>query len=103
MPAFSELLTSCISEAIRTRRGNSLNWTHVKDLLADQLRLDDSDITISLISHNNYQPRLRQVGFDGEHNLAVLILDVDSNFTDRVCDGLHRYRTRPQWPLLVLH
>ena len=83
MTAFPDVLTVCIAEAIRTRRGNSLKWTPTRDLLADELRLDDRDIAISLITHNNYQPRLRQVGFDGDRDLAVLILDVASKFTDR--------------------
>jgi len=103
MTAFPDALTACTAEAIRTRRGNSLKWTHTRDLLADELRLDDRDIAISLITHNNYRPRLRQVGFDGDRDLAVLVLDVASKFTDRVCEGLHRYRSLPQWPLLILH
>lgn len=103
MPAFSDVLTACIAEAIGTRRGNIMDWTRVKDLLADELGLDDREINISVITHNNFQPRLRQRGFDGELDLAVLILDADSAFTDRVCEGLHRQRSRPRWPLLVLH
>lgn len=102
MPAFSDVLTSSILEALRTRRRNILDWARVKDLLAEELRLDDHEINVSLVSHNNFQPRLRQRGFDGDLDLAVLILDVGSSFTDRVCDGLHRQRSRPNWPLLIL-
>ena len=102
MPNFSDVLTSCIAKAVLTRRRNIIDWTHAKDLLADELRLDDREINISLVSHNNFQPRLRQRGFDGDLDLAVLILDVGSTFTDRVCEGLHRQRSRPNWPLLIL-
>ena len=103
MPSFSEALSSCIAEAVRTRRSNIVDWTRSKRLLADEFRLDDSRMNVSLVSYNNFQPRLRQKGFDGELDLAVLILDVGSSFTDRVCEGLHRQRSRPDWPLLILH
>jgi hypothetical protein len=102
MPSFSVVLTSCIAKAVLTRRRNIIDWTNVKDLLADELRFEDREINISLVSHNNFQPRLRQRGFDGDLDLAVLILDVGSTFTDRVCEGLHRQRSRPNWPLLIL-
>ena len=90
MPPFSDVLTSCIAKAVLPRRSNIIDWAHVKDLLADELRFEDREINISLVSHNNFQPRLRQRGFDGELDLAVLILDIGSTFTDRVCEGLHR-------------
>lgn len=102
MAAFRDVLASCIGETLRNRRGNSIDWTQAKHLLGKELSLDEQRMNISLISHNNFHPRIRQRGFDAPLDLAVLISDVSSSFTDRVCDGLHRQRSRPDWPLLVL-
>lgn len=102
MTAFRDVLTKSIAEALRNRRRNVIDWTATKVLLGSEFRLDPGKMNVSLISHNNFHPRLRQKGFDGELDLAVLVSDIGSTFTDRVCDGLHRQRSEPDWPLLVL-
>ena len=102
MSSFGDVLSVSIAEALATRRRNIIDWTRTKDLLGDQLNLDDQSMNISLVSHNNFHPRLRQKGFDGSLDLAVLVLELGTTFTDRVCEGLHNQRNRPDWPLLVI-
>jgi hypothetical protein len=102
MASFSDVLSTCLVDDLSARRRNIIDWTRTKDVIAAEFNLDDQAMNISLVSHNNFQPRLRQRGFDGPLDLAVLVLDADSMFTDRVRAGLHRHRTRPDWPLMLI-
>jgi hypothetical protein len=102
MSSFGDVLSASIAEALATRRRNIIDWSRTKDVLGEQLDLDDQSMNISLVSHNNFHPRLRQKGFDGSLDLAVLVLELGTTFTDRVCEGLHNQRNRPDWPLLVI-